>query len=251
MKIRSAGSTHVGRVRSSNEDHFGTFDDLALYVVADGMGGHAAGEVASLMAVQTVRDAFLEGTSDRTQPAPEHDHSRRLVSAIEQANQRIYAAGVENQALAGMGTTVAALWVENDVAHVAHVGDSRVYRLRGAVFDQVTADHSLVNDYLSRGIMTPDEAASHPMKHVLVRALGTAPTVSVDVRRLPLEAGDLFLLCSDGLSNVVPVEELAAILSKPDGSQLSAQCQALIDAANRHGGLDNITAVLLFASNGP
>lgn len=252
MKIRSASSTHVGRVRNSNEDHFGAFDDLALYVVADGMGGHAAGEVASLMAVQTVRDAFLEAASDRTLPSGrEHDPSRRLVWAIEQANQRIYTAGVENQALAGMGTTVAAVWVENDAAYVAHVGDSRVYRLHGPAFDQVTADHSLVNDYLSRGIMTPDEAAAHPMKHVLVRALGTAPTVSVDVRRIPLEAGDLFLLCSDGLSNVVPVEDLAAILSKPDSAHLSAQCQALIDAANRHGGLDNITAVLVLADDGP
>ena len=115
----------------------------------------------------------------------------------------------------------------------------------------MTADHSLVNDYLSRGIMTPEEAAAHPMKHVLVRALGTSPAVSVDVRRLPLDAGDLFLLCSDGLSNVVPAEELAAILSKPDGTHLSAQCQALIDAGNRHGGVDNITAVLVFADDGP
>jgi len=252
MKIRSAGSTHVGRVRSSNEDHFGAFDDLALYVVADGMGGHAAGEVASLMAVQTVHDAFLEGASDRTLPSGrQYDPSRRLVWTIEQANQRIYTAGIENPALAGMGTTVAAVWVENNAAYVAHVGDSRVYRLRGPAFDQVTADHSLVNDYLSRGIMTADEAAAHPMKHVLIRALGTAPTVSVDVRRIPLEAGDLFLLCSDGLSNVVPVDELAAILSKPDGSHLDAQCQALIDAANRHGGLDNITAVLVLADDGP
>jgi protein phosphatase len=252
MKIRSAGSTHVGRVRSSNEDHFGAFDDLALYVVADGMGGHAAGEVASLMAVQTVRDAFFEAMSDRTQPSErERDPSRRLVWAIEQANQRIYTAGVENESLAGMGTTVAAVWVDHDAAYVAHVGDSRVYRLHGDTLDQVTADHSLVNDYLSRGIMTPDEAAAHPMKHVLIRALGTAPAVSVDVRRIPLEPGDLFLLCSDGLSNVVPVGELAAVLAKSDRADLSAQCQALIDAANRHGGLDNITAVLVSASERP
>ncbi len=252
MKIRSAGSTHVGRVRNSNEDHFGVFDDVALYVVADGMGGHAAGEVASLMAVQTVRDAFLEAASDRTLPSGrEYDPSRRLVWAIEQANQRIYTAGVENQALAGMGTTVAAVWVENDAAYVAHVGDSRVYRSRGTTLEQVTADHSLINDYLSRGIMTPDEAASHPMKHVLIRALGTAPSVSVDIQRIVLQPDDLFLLCSDGLSNVVPREELAALLSKPDRTNLSAQSEALIDAANRHGGLDNITAVLVLAGSGP
>lgn len=248
MKIRSAGSTHVGRVRSSNEDHFGAFDDLTLYVVADGMGGHAAGEVASLMAVQAVHDAFLEAVSDSTLPSGrEYDPSRRLVWAIEQANQRIYTAGAENQALAGMGTTVAAVWVDSDAAYVAHVGDSRVYRLRGTTLEQVTADHSLINDYLSRGIMTPDEAAAHPMKHVLIRALGTAPSVSVDIRRIALQPNDLFLLCSDGLSNVVPVEELAALLSKPDRTNLSTQSEALIDAANRHGGLDNITAVLVLA----
>ncbi len=252
MKIRSAGSTHVGRVRSSNEDHFGVFDDLSLYVVADGMGGHAAGEVASLMAVQAVREAFLESGSGNTQPSGrEYDPSRRLVWAIEQANQRIYTAGLENPDLAGMGTTVAAVWVHHDAAYIAHVGDSRVYCLRGTALDQVTADHSLINDYLSRGIMTPDEAAAHPMKHVLVRALGTAPTVSVDVRRIALQSGDLFLLCSDGLSNVVPAGELAAVLSKPDGVDLASQCQTLIDAANRHGGVDNITVVLVLADDRP
>jgi protein phosphatase len=227
------------------------FDDLSLYVVADGMGGHAAGEVASLMAVQTVHDAFLEAGADSTQPSGrEYDPSRRLVWAVEQANQRIYSAGLENPDLAGMGTTVAAVWIHHDAAYVAHVGDSRVYRLRGGTLDQVTVDHSLVNDYLSRGIMTPDEAAAHPMKHVLIRALGTSPTVSVDVRRMALESGDLFLLCSDGLSNVVPTGELAALLSKPDGD-VGAQCQALIDTANLHGGLDNITVVIVLAADRP
>jgi protein phosphatase len=150
-----------------------------------------------------------------------------------------------------MGTTVVAVWVDSDAAYVAHVGDSRVYRLRGTTLEQVTADHSLINDYLSRGIMTPDEAASHPMKHVLIRALGTAPSVSVDIQRIVLQPDDLFLLCSDGLSNVVPLKELAALLSKPDRTNLSAQSEALIDAANRHGGLDNITAVLVLAGSGP
>lgn len=251
MKIQSAGSSHVGRVRSSNEDHFGVFDDLGLYVVADGMGGHAAGEVASLMAVQTIRDAFAESTADRTLPSEKtSDHARRLVWAIERANQRIYNAGIENPTLAGMGTTVATVWIGDDAAYVAHVGDSRVYLLHAGLLDQVTTDHSLINDYLSRGIMTPDEAAAHPMKHVLIRALGTAPTVSVDVRRIPFVSGDLLLLCSDGLSNVVPREELAAVLTKPAGRDLAGRCQTLIDAANQHGGLDNITAVLVLA-DGP
>jgi protein phosphatase len=249
MKIVSTGSSHVGRVRTSNEDNYGIFEDLGLYIVADGMGGHAAGEVASLMAVQAIREAFEQAAAERTLPsAAGYDPGRRLVYAIEHANQRIFHAGTDNPALSGMGTTVVAVWVDHDTAYIAHVGDSRVYRLHGGTLEQVTSDHSLVNDYLSRGIMTPDEAAVHPMKHVLIRALGTAPTVSVDIRRTPVEAGDLFLLCSDGLSNVVSPDELAAILSKTSPGDLPTRCQALIDAANRNGGLDNITAVLILAA---
>jgi protein phosphatase len=254
MKIRSAGATDVGKVRSSNEDSFGVFDDLGLYVVADGMGGHAAGEVASFLAVETIHETFLaprdaspNGSPERTTPtgaalAPE----RRLVSALEQANRRIFAAGQEDEARSGMGTTVAAVWLDGKTAHVAHVGDSRVYRVRGGDLAQITTDHSLVNDYLARGLMTPEEAIGHPMKHILIRALGTTSAVAVDTTALPLEPGDILLLCSDGLSNVVPPSEIAAILSAPD-LDISVRCHGLIDAANRHGGLDNITAVLLQA----
>ncbi len=254
MKIRSAGATDVGKVRSSNEDSFGVFDDLGLYVVADGMGGHAAGEVASLLAVEMIRDAFRQsrdaspnGSPERTipadaAPAPE----RRLVSAVEQANRRIFAAGQEDEARSGMGTTVAAVWFDGKTAHVAHVGDSRVYRFRDSGLAQITTDHSLVNDYLARGLMTPEEAIGHPMRHVLIRALGTTPSVAVDTIALPLEPGDILLLCSDGLSNVVPPSEIAAILGAPDEDP-ALRCRRLIDTANQHGGLDNITAVLIQA----
>ncbi|MFZ5863314.1 MAG: Stp1/IreP family PP2C-type Ser/Thr phosphatase [Nitrospirota bacterium] len=248
MKIRSAGSTHVGRVRTSNEDYYGVFDDLDLYVVADGMGGHAAGEVASSMAVQTIRNAFAEAGAERTLPADgAYDPGRRLVWAIEQANEKIFNAGSDNPALSGMGTTVVAVWVGDEAAYIAHVGDSRVYLVHAGGITQVTSDHSLVNDYLSRGIMTPAEAAVHPMKHVLIRALGTASGVAVDIQRVPLQPGDILLLCSDGLSNIVPADELSAILSKTTKDDLPTRCQELIDAANRRGGLDNITAVLVRA----
>jgi serine/threonine protein phosphatase PrpC len=247
MKIRSAGVTHVGKVRSSNEDHFGVFDDLGLYVVADGMGGHAAGEVASLMAVETIRESFQSGGSERTQPtSASYDASRRVAGAIERANLRIFAAGQDDVNLSGMGTTVATLWIDGTSAYVAHVGDSRVYRMRGAVLEQVTTDHSLINDYLNRGIMTADEASTHPMKHVLVRALGTGPSVLVDVQTLTLEPNDLLLLCTDGLSNVIPSSDIVATLNAP-GVDLSLRCQQLVDVANRYGGLDNITAVLVWA----
>lgn len=248
MKIRSAGATHVGKVRSTNEDYLGGFDDLALYVVADGMGGHAAGEVASRMAVEIIHAVFHTALSDRTEPntaptAPGH----RLVRAIEQANERILSAGRDDPTLSGMGTTVAAIWIAENTAYVGHVGDSRVYRLRSGLLEQLTSDHSLINDYLARGIMTPDEAVNHPMKHVLIRALGTGPSVIVDLLAVELEPADLFLLCSDGLSNVVPPSELASILHAPD-IDISLRCQGLIEAANRNGGLDNITAVLVEAS---
>jgi protein phosphatase len=254
MKIRSAGATDVGKIRSSNEDSFGVFADLGLYVVADGMGGHAAGEVASLLAVETIHETFRashdaapNGSPERTipasaAPAPE----RRLVLAIEQANRRIFTAGQEDEARSGMGTTVAAVWFDGKTAHVAHVGDSRVYRFRFGDLAQITTDHSLVNDYLARGLMTPEEAIGHPMRHVLIRALGTTPSVAVDAVALPLEPGDILLLCSDGLSNVVPPSEIAALLGAPD-IDISVRCHGLIDAANRHGGLDNITAVLVQA----
>ena len=254
MKIRSAGATDVGKVRSSNEDSFGVFDDLGLYLVADGMGGHAAGEVASFLAVETIHEVFRasrddspNGSPERTTPAgaapaPE----RRLVSAVEQANRRIFSAGQEDEARSGMGTTIAAVWLDGGTARVAHVGDSRVYRFRDGGLAQITTDHSLVNDYLARGLMTPEESIGHPMRHVLIRALGTTSAVAVDIAALPLEPGDILLLYSDGLSNVVPPPEIAAILGAPD-ADLAARCRRLIDTANQHGGLDNITAVLIQA----
>lgn len=254
MKLVSHGQTDVGRKRTHNEDNLLVVPELGLFVVADGMGGHAAGEVASLLAVEMIHDAFRQsrdaspnGSPERTvpagaAPAPE----RRLVSAIEQANRRIFAAGQEDEARSGMGTTVAAVWLDGETAHVAHVGDSRLYRFRDGGLAQITTDHSLVNDYLARGLMTPEEAIGHPMRHVLIRALGTTPSVAVDAAALPLEPGDILLLCSDGLSNVVPPSEIAAILGAPD-LDVSVRCHGLIDAANRHGGLDNITAVLVQA----
>jgi len=245
MKIRSAGGTSVGRVRSSNEDHYGIFDDLGLFVIADGMGGHAAGEVASVMAVDTIRYAFQAGLTDRSRSTrTPFDPSRRLVAAIEDANARIFDAGQHDPSLAGMGTTVAAVWIDGDAGRVAHVGDSRVYLFRDRTLKQITTDHSFVNDSLSRGLMTPDEAATHPMKHVLVRALGTGPSVDIDVGMVALAPDDLFLLCSDGLSNLVTPSDLLATLAVP-ASDLKGQCQRLIDLANQYGGIDNITAVLV------
>jgi len=251
MKIRSTGGTHVGRVRSSNEDHYGIFENLGLYVVADGIGGHAAGEVASVMAVDTIRYAFEAGLTDRTRSTrTPFDPARRLVAAIEDANTRIFDAGQQDPSLSGMGTTVAAVWIDGDTARIAHVGDSRVYLFRERAYKQITADHSFVNDSLSRGLMTPDEAATHPMKHVLVRALGTGPSVEVDVTTVALAQDDLFLLCSDGLSNLVSPSDLLAALGSPS-ADLKAQCQHLIDLANKFGGIDNITAVLVHAAPDP
>jgi protein phosphatase len=212
------------------------FADLGLYVVADGMGGHAAGEVASLLAVETIHETFRashdaapNGSPERTipasaAPAPE----RRLVSAIEQANRRIFAAGQEDEARSGMGTTVAAVWFDGKTAHVAHVGDSRVYRFRFGDLAQITTDHSLVNDYLARGLMTPEEAIGHPMRHVLIRALGTTPSVAVDAAPWS-RATSCFSV--PAATNVGASE--CGLLGAPD-IDISVRCHGLIDA-NRHG----------------
>jgi PPM family protein phosphatase len=239
-----AGLSDLGKVRTSNEDCIGLFPDLDLYLVADGMGGHAAGEVASSLAIETVKDTLsMEEASGNPPIAP-----MRLEMAIKQANKKIYESGKQNPALSGMGTTIVSAFVEQGMAYIGHVGDSRGYLIRQEEITQVTSDHSLVNEYQKRGLMGPDEAERHPLKHVLSRALGTAPEVEVDVLTLPLKPGDILLLCSDGLTNTVsPQIMLHTLLRSKDN--LQEACQQLIQQANSHGGIDNISVVLLQCMN--
>ncbi len=240
LKTLYAGLSNVGRVRTSNEDCMGLFPDLDLYVVADGMGGHAAGEVASSMAVETARDSIAknEGTGKPLLAA------QRLEMAIKASNQKIYQAGKQTPALSGMGTTIVSVLLNQDTAYIGYVGDSRAYLVRDNEMTQLTTDHSLVNEYLKKGMMTSEEAERHPLKHVLSRALGTTPEVEVDMLSLPLKSEDMLLLSSDGLSNTVTRQIMLQVL-KRSRDNLQEACNQLIEQANNRGGVDNITVIIL------
>ncbi len=222
----------TGRARRANEDAY--FARSPVFVVADGMGGAQAGEVASRVAIE----AFERGLSDGAGASGEE----LLAERVKEANQRIHAMSQEAMSRAGMGTTITAAHVgEHDVA-IAHVGDSRAYRLRGGEFTRLTEDHSLVEEMRRRGQLTAQEADEHPQRSIITRALGPEPEVVVDTRSWRGAAGDIFLLCSDGLTSMVSESQVADIVraapTLPDAGH------ALIDAANQAGGRDNITVVL-------
>ena len=231
--VEVASRTDVGRVRGSNQDACGTFEDPRgdrLFVVADGMGGHRGGEVASALAVEAVAEAC--GASD----APP---AERLREAVAAANQRIFERSRQDPGVAGMGTTVVTLLLAREgTAWVAHVGDSRLYRLREGRLEALTEDHSLVAELQRQGYLDGDEAARHPRRNELIRSVGCLPEVEPDLAELDLAPGDRLLLCTDGLCGAVEADSIAAGLGEatPD---LAAR--TLVDLANASGGEDNVT----------
>lgn len=233
-QIECESLTDVGRVRSTNEDACGEFSDgvsFSLFVVADGMGGHRGGETASRLAVETIGSVF---TSSQDRP------DRRLRRAFETANERIFRLASDNAALARMGTTGVALLLSRDgLGWVAHVGDSRAYRLRAGRLRLLTEDHSAVGELQRRGLLTPEEAAVHPRRNELLRSIGVRKSVTVDLAPFQVEPGDRFLLCSDGLWGMVPDREIEAVLSC-EGPVRGARM--LVEMASAQGGTDNITA---------
>lgn len=253
IRITGSGQTNPGRVRSANEDAWGVFPDLQFFIVADGMGGHAGGEVASRLAVEGMEE-FLQTSRDPSEitwPADLDPNLpwpvKRLIIAGQTANHKIFDVGRSDEKLKGMGTTMVSVLVEGDTAYVAHVGDSRAYLIRDAKIKQLTEDHSLVNDYVSQGLLKPEEASQHPLHHVITRALGSNEHVEVDVQTLPLRPGDELLLCSDGLSNLLTEEEMRSeITGSPN--DLQAACERLVNLANKKGGDDNITVALISSS---
>jgi serine/threonine protein phosphatase PrpC len=253
MQYESIGRTHVGRVREHNEDSLRVDRAHHLYIVADGVGGNAAGELASALAVETVAEFFRASTADAELTWPfkpdEGDlHRSRMEVAIRLANRRIFEAALQNPAMHGMSTTVAACHFVEGTCHVANVGDSRVYRLRpgATALEQLTEDHSLVNFMRKERGMSDIDLARFPMANVILRALGAKLDVEADLFKVQVAAGDIFLICSDGLSDMVGGPEIAAILGA--GQSLEAKCEALITAANEHGGRDNVTALLVAAA---
>src|SRR5512139_72653 len=250
MKILCEARSDVGRKRKGNEDSLFLNPDHRLYVVADGMGGHAAGEVASRVAVDAINEfvTLTGGNQEITWPFGLDDsisyEGNRLKTAIRQANRKVLEATRESAEYEGMATTVAAVLVDDDVANLAHVGDSRIYLWNGERILLLTSDHSWVNEQIQSGVISPEQARSHPLRNVVTRALGGRADLVVDVQSRQMAAGDVLLLCSDGLTTMVPDREIAEVLAGA-GDDLAAAARALVDAANAHGGEDNITVLLV------
>jgi len=242
-RLVCSGATDKGLERAHNEDRFGAFPEVGLFVVSDGMGGAAAGEVAAHMAIEHLHGAVAKADASWVIPVTASGQVglRRLVAGIEHANHEVYTASLSRPELRGMGTTIAALLACGDRAAIAHVGDSRVYRLRGRTLDQLTEDHSWLNELVRRGVLDPERADRFEHRNVITRAVGTAPTVEVDARLVDVAPGDTLLLCSDGLSGVLSRGELTEILIA--NLDLDRAVERLIDKANQLGGPDNITAI--------
>jgi protein phosphatase len=237
---KAAARTSTGRVRGSNEDAFGLQPEHGIYVVCDGMGGAAGGEVASRMAVDLVLARMGE-------EGGEFSARERLHEAIAEANRLVLERSEREPGLYGMGTTLVALLLEPGEkpgpALVAHAGDSRCYLLRGGKLERVTQDHSLVDEQMRLGAMTAEEAERSPFRSVITRAVGTQKSLTEDVVEMETAKGDVFLLCTDGLTREVDEEEIARILSA--GNDLERAAQALVDAANESGGRDNVTCLVV------
>jgi PPM family protein phosphatase len=304
LRVRACGLSDVGLTRVHNEDYFEIDPRHRLYVVADGMGGHSAGEVAAQIAVKAIHD-FIEKSVDRdatrslrnlqsmvsagagggggraaaSSSAPEPlaappgpppapaaataametppvqaseerlaRHSRLLEMAVRRAHDNVLTAISKDGSLHGMGTTVVGLLLAGPTAAVAHVGDSRAYCLRDGRLDQLTQDHTWVHEQVVAGLLSNEQARSHPLKNVVTRALGGESEVVVDVREVQVQPGDLFLLCSDGLTGMLSDAEIRDRLGS--GRSLHEICRSLVNEANARGGLDNVTVVLLAVEDG-
>ncbi len=238
FRVESTGRSDVGLVREKNEDSFLVAPDYGVYVVCDGMGGHVGGQVASQTAVQTILETVRDGAFDPNDADP-------LASAILAANRAVYRRARQDPSLHNMGTTVVGIRHEGDLLHLCHVGDSRIYRLRQGRFDQVTKDHSLVNLYAENPLLAAKFGPAN--ENVIVRAVGLREEVEVDHRAVAMEAGDMYLLCSDGLTDMVDDWILKELLedAQHGGSTLDECADAMIRAALSNGGVDNVTALVL------
>jgi serine/threonine protein phosphatase PrpC len=249
MDLKAVGLSHVGRQRQHNEDSYLVeVDQAKLFVVADGMGGHAAGEIASRIAVDSISEFILHTKEDDgTWPHAYDENYRRstnrLMAAVRLSNTRVLEAMRKDARLRGMGTTVVSLLADDNIVSVAHVGDSRAYMIRDGQLTRLTNDHSWVFEQVQAGMLTEAEAEKHPLRNVITRALGGALQVSPDASEVVCRAGDVYLLCSDGLTGMVSEEDILRLVTQAE--DLDQACQTLIDSANEHGGLDNVTAILV------
>jgi len=233
LRLIVHGKTDKGLVRKENEDAFCIEKDLGLLAIADGMGGHASGEVASKMAIEILRNSLKK----EGEPVPD-----RLNSGVKLANKMIYEASRSQSQLNGMGTTLTAVQFDGNRLSIAHVGDSRAYLIRGGVIEQLTDDHTIVFEQMARGMITREEAARSDMRNILSKALGIAPEVDVDMEELTVSEGDQLVLCSDGLSELISDDEILAEVQSSNRPDLA--CNELVDLANQRGGEDNITVIV-------
>jgi PPM family protein phosphatase len=232
-----AVATDAGKRRRRNEDAYVL--EPPLFAVADGMGGAQAGEIAARIAATVLRES------------PERSGEEAVVALIKEANRRVFEAAASDEARTGMGTTITAALVEDDTVQIGHVGDSRAYRIRDGRLEQLTEDHSLVAELVRSGKLSPEEADTHPQRSVITRTVGTDPDVDVDTFSVEARPGDLFMLCSDGLTTMVDDETILRLVER-NRSNLDKAARALVDAANKGGGEDNITIVLFeFGGEGP
>jgi len=248
MCIEIVGLTDTGKVRDHNEDNLTMDTHLGLAVLADGMGGYQAGEVASKIAVETIREELskpLKNLSRNKRDAHRGYHSATVLleQAIVKANQLIYESAELQSYYHGMGTTVVAALFHNDFVSIAHVGDSRLYRLRGNEFIQLTKDHSVRQELIDCGFYTPEQARHSPNKNLVTRALGVGQKVSVDIQEHSILDQDIYLLCSDGLNDMLEDQEMHSLLTETDYS-LEQLSHLLVKAANQKGGEDNISVIL-------
>lgn len=236
LNLQAAGRTDVGQVRTTNEDAFGYCVEDGVFALCDGMGGAAAGEVASRIAVDTLIDRLCAARS--------HENRHKVLEgAIADANQRVHTHATRDATLHGMGTTLVALAIAGNRALIGNVGDSRCYLFRRGRLTRQTHDHSLVDEQVRLGQLTQDEADHSPLRNVITRAIGTQTSVSADISELALQPGDLLLLCSDGLTREISDERIAAILA--EAADLDQLCARLVGAAKAAGGHDNVTTVVV------
>ena len=243
MRVRWAAATHPGRRRASNEDAYCARPDLGLYVVADGMGGHVAGEIASRLAVDTIEATVAAGDIAPPDSRNCTKAERRLLEGFERASHAISQQTARNPRLRGMATTASALLLSTDDCALAHVGDSRIYLWRDQLLQQLTHDHSWVAEQVMLGLLSAAEARTHPWRNVVTRALSASDPPQVEISPLRPQHRDRLLISSDGLHGVIGDDRVAAVIGSPES--LDTICQLLIDDANRAGGPDNITTLML------
>ncbi len=249
LKLSFFGTSDVGRRRKNNEDYFGIFEEHQLFVVADGMGGHAAGEVASSTAVKAVAEfvALTAEESDITWPWGVDPNlsmvANRLKTAIRFGNQKVLDLSLTQADYEGMATTIVGLIFEGTTAHIAHVGDSRLYLVNDSGIRQITTDHSWVLEQVALGVLTMEQARSHPLRNVVTRAIGAVPDLNVELTTHEMAVGDALLLCSDGLSGmVVDADILGIVKANPEPQKAT---ELLVAEANAHGGEDNVTVLIV------